>query len=109
MILLSISNQCHIIIKSSQDREATMPDNSFGEISLPLHCRVSASGDRKKVALTFQCPDRTPVTVVLPIAGAAGLQRKLAQALYILTAKPPVADVPVADGPAAEPVLAAAE
>ena len=40
--------------------------------------------------------DRAPLTVILPLAGAPDLQRNLAQALYILTAKPPAAqDAPV--------------
>lgn len=81
-----------------------MSDNSFGEIIQPIHCRASASSDKTKLALTFQSQDRTPLTVVLPLAGAAGLQRSLAQAIYILTAKPPAADAPVM-----QPVAAAAE
>ena len=81
-----------------------MSDNSFGEIIQPIHCRTSASGDKTRLALTFQSQDRTPLTVVLPLAGAAGLQRSLAQAIYILTAKPPAADAP-----ATQPVAAAAE
>jgi hypothetical protein len=39
---------------------------------------------------------------MLPVAGAAGLQRNLTQALYILTAKPPAA----AEVAAQEPVAA---
>jgi hypothetical protein len=68
-----------------------MADNSFGEVILPIHCRASASADKTKLALTFECPDRTPITVMLPVAGAVVLQRNLTQALYILTAKPPTA------------------
>jgi hypothetical protein len=80
-----------------------MSDNSFGEIIQPFHCRASGSADKTTVALTFQCKDRTPVTVVIPLAGAVGLQRNLAQALYILTAKPPAAaEVPVQQAVAAE-------
>ena len=80
-----------------------MSDNSFGEIIQPIHCRASASGDKSKVALTFQCKDRTPVTIILPIAGAAGLQRNLPQTLYILTAKPPA---PATEAPAPDVVAA---
>jgi hypothetical protein len=76
-----------------------MADNSFGEVILPIHCRASATADKTRLALTFQCPDRIPITLMLPLAGALGLQRNLAQALYILTAKPPAA----AQAPAAEP------
>jgi hypothetical protein len=36
------------------------------------------------------------------VAGAAILQRNLAQALYILTAKPPAEDAPVQEPVAAE-------
>jgi len=81
-----------------------MADNNFGEVIQPTHCSVSGSADKKRLALTFQCQDRTPLTLLLPLDGAIGLQRKLAQALYILTAKPPAADAP-----AQEPVAVAAE
>jgi hypothetical protein len=77
--------------KFSPDPEAIMSDNSFGEVIQPIHCRASASADKTKLALTFQCPDRTPITLMLPLAGALDLQRNLTQALYILTAKPPAA------------------
>jgi hypothetical protein len=79
-----------------------MSDNSFGEVIQPFHCRASAAGDKTKLALTFQCHGRPPLTVVLPVAGAAILQRNLAQALYILTAKPPAEDAPVQQPVAAE-------
>jgi hypothetical protein len=83
-----------------------MSDNNFGEVIQPTHCSVSASADKTRLALTFQCQDRTPLTLLLPLDGAIGLQRKLAQALYILTAKQPAA---AADAPAQEPAAAAAE
>jgi hypothetical protein len=87
----------------AQDQETIMADNSFGEIIQPIHCRASASGDKTKFALTFTCQDRAPITVVLPVAGAAGLQRNLAQALYVLTGKPPsAAEVAVLEPVAAE-------
>jgi hypothetical protein len=79
-----------------------MSDNSFGEIIQPSHCRASASGDKTRIALTFQRKDRSPFTIMLPLVGAAGLQRSLAQALYVLTAKPPAA----AEAPAQETVAA---
>ena len=79
-----------------------MPDSNFGEVIQPFHCRASAAGDKTKLALTFQCHGRPPLTVILPVAGAAILQRNLAQALYILTAKPPAEDAPVQQPVAAE-------
>jgi hypothetical protein len=81
-----------------------MSDNSFGEIIQPVHCRASASSDKTKVALTFQCQDRAPITVMLPVAGAAVLQRNLAQAVFILRAKPPAAapEAPVQESMSAE-------
>jgi hypothetical protein len=79
--------------------EAIMSDSSFGEFIHPLHCRVSGSKDKKQIALTFQSQERTPFTIVLPLTGAVGLQRNLAQSLYIITAKP----VPVEDKATAEP------
>jgi hypothetical protein len=66
-----------------------MSDVNFGEMLRPLHCRVSVSEDKAQLALTFECKDRPPVSIVLPMAGAVGLQRKLAQSLYILGVRPP--------------------
>jgi hypothetical protein len=81
-----------------------MSDNSFGEIIQPVHCRASASADKTKVALTFQCQERAPITVILPLRGAAILQRNLAQAIFILAARPPAAapEAPAPDSVAAE-------
>jgi len=79
-----------------------MSDNSFGEIIQPNHCRASASVDKTRIALTFQCKDRTPITLMLPLVGAVDLQRGLAQALYMMVAKPPAA----AETPAQEQVAA---
>jgi hypothetical protein len=62
-----------------------MADYDPGEILHPRHCRVSASPDRSQLALTFDTQDRKPITVVLPMAGALGLQRNLAQTIYLLT------------------------
>jgi hypothetical protein len=62
-----------------------MADYDPGEILHPRHCRVSASPDRSQIALTFDTQDHKPITVVLPMAGALGLQRNLAQTIYILT------------------------
>jgi hypothetical protein len=95
-------------------QEMLMSDKSFGEVIQPLHCRASASADKTRVALTFQCPDRIPITIMLPMAGAVGLQRNLTQALYILTAKPPApaegtapAEEPASEHAAAEEPAAA--
>ncbi len=79
-----------------------MSDKSLGEIIEPFHCLASGSADKTKVALTFQCHNRPAVTIVLPVAGAVSLQRNLAQALYILLAKPPAADEPAQAPVAAE-------
>jgi hypothetical protein len=79
-----------------------MSDNGFGEVIQPTHCRASGSRDKTKVALTFQCPDRGPITVVVPVVGAVGLQRNLTQALYLLTAKPPVTPRATAEAPVPE-------
>jgi hypothetical protein len=79
-----------------------MSDNSFGEIIQPNHCRASASLDKTRIALTFECKDRTPITLMLPLPGAVDLQRGLAQALFIMTAKPQAA----AEIPAQEQVAA---
>jgi hypothetical protein len=66
-----------------------MSANSFGEIIQPIQCHVSTAADKTKLAMTFQSQDRTPFTVMLPVADAAGFQRNLAQTIYILMAKPP--------------------
>ena len=58
--------------------------NDPGEFLYPRHCRVGVSPDKSQIAITFSSEDRTPLTVVLPILGAAGFQRNLAQCLYIL-------------------------
>jgi hypothetical protein len=65
-----------------------MSDASLGEIIRPLHYRLSVSADRKEIAVTFQGQDAAPVTFALPLLGAAGLQRKLAQSLYLLGVRP---------------------
>ncbi len=65
-----------------------MSDNNLGEIIRPRHCRVSVSADKKELAFTFGSEDRTPITMVLPILGAAGLQHQLAQCLYLLGVRP---------------------
>ena len=67
-----------------------MPLNGFGEAVQPRYCRVSVSQDKTKLALTFRSEERAPVTIVLPIEGAAGLQRQLAQGLFLLGKHPVV-------------------
>ena len=76
-----------------------MSDNNIGELVRPRHCRVSVSTDKTELAFTFQSEERTPITIVLPLIGAAGLQRKLAQSLYLLGVRP----VASQDQPASEP------
>jgi len=85
-----------------------MSDTNMGETILPLHCRVSGSSDKTKIALTFQSQDREPLTFILPLANAVALQRHLAQAVFIMTAKPPADAVQPAAEPAAEPMPATA-
>ena len=80
-----------------------MSDNNLGEIIRPRHCRVGVSADKKELAFTFGSEDRTPITMVLPILGAAGLQHQLAQCLYLLGVRP----VPKEDKPAVEAAPAA--
>lgn len=62
--------------------------NDPGDVLHPRFCRVSASPDKTKLAFTFSCEGRMPVTIVLPFEGAIGLQRQLAQSLYLLGARP---------------------
>jgi hypothetical protein len=81
-----------------------MSDINFGEVIRPRHCRVSVSADKKELAFTFGSEDRTPITMVLPILGAAGLQRQLAQCLFLLGVRPASARA----RPAAEPTDEAA-
>jgi hypothetical protein len=64
-----------------------MTERKQAQIVHPTHCKASGSPDRTKLALTFLSQDHEPITLVLPVAGAVGLQRKLAQSLYLLTAK----------------------
>ena len=65
-----------------------MSETAMGEIHHPQHCRVSASPDRKQLALTFQVPGREPVTIVLPLLGAASMQHRMAQTLHMLGVRP---------------------
>ncbi len=61
-----------------------MADPQMGEILYPQSCRIGASADGKQVALTFQVADREPLTVVLPLLGAAGLLQRTGQVLHRL-------------------------
>ena len=81
-----------------------MPDNDLGELLRPLHCRVSVSEDKAQLALTFENKERPPVTIILPMVGAVGLQRKLAQSLYVLGVRPVKNQAPPEAKPA-PPVL----
>ena len=78
-----------------------MSDNNLGEIIRPGHCRVSVSADKTELAFTFGSKERAPITMILPILGAAGLQRQLAQCLFILG----VRQVTTQDKPDAEPAV----
>ena len=84
------------------NQESTaMSDNNLGEIIRPDHCRVSVSADKTELAFTFGSRERAPITMVLPISGAAGLQRQLAQCLYILGVRQMAAQNKSAAEPAA--------
>jgi hypothetical protein len=61
-----------------------MPDSTLGDLLHPRHCRASVSQDRSQLALTFSFENRSPLTIVLPVLGAARLQRNIAQCLYLL-------------------------
>ena len=63
-------------------------DAKPGTVLYPTHCRVGVAQDRSSLAFTFTAEQREPVTIVLPLAGAVGLQRKLAQSLYLLGVRP---------------------
>lgn len=65
-----------------------MPDPQLGELLFPRHCRVGVSPDKKQLAFTYTSETHTPVTIVLPIEGAAGLQRQLGQCLFLLGVRP---------------------
>ena len=76
-----------------------MPDPQLGELLFPRHCRVGVSPDKKQLAFTYTAETHTPVTIVLPIEGAVGLQRQLAQCLFLLGVRP----VPPQARPPTEP------
>ena len=86
------------VITAKLVQEITMANNNLGEVIRPDHCRVSVSADKRELAFTFGSRERTPITMVLPILGAAGLQRQLAQCLYLLG----VRQVTTQDKPVAE-------
>lgn len=77
-----------------------MPDD-VGETIHPRDYRVSVSQDKAELALVFHSQGRTPLTVILAMPGAAGLQRKLARCLYMLGIRTATAK----DGHAADPAL----
>ena len=67
---------------------AKTPDPKLGEILYPRNCRVGVSPDKSQLAFTFTSPTHSPVTLVLPLAGAVGLQQKLARSLILLGVRP---------------------
>ena len=79
-------------------QKVPMTDKNLGKVIRPDHCRVSVSADITELAFTFGSREQAPITMVLPIFGAAGLQRQLAQCLYILG----VTRMAVQNKPAAE-------
>jgi hypothetical protein len=58
------------------------------------------SPDKKQLAFTYTSETHTPVTIVLPIEGAVGMQRQLAQCLFLLGVRP----LPPQPRPPTEPV-----
>jgi hypothetical protein len=74
-----------------------MATQDLGELFYPQYCRVSMSKDRAQLAFTFQGKDRSPLSIILPMAGAAGLERQLAQCLFLVNSKPPEAAEAVAE------------
>jgi hypothetical protein len=81
-----------------------MSNQISGEFLYPRHCRVGVSPDKSQLAFTFSSDDRAPLTVVLPLLGAAGFQRNLAQCLYLLGVRPVVTkDAPAATEPQPAP------
>jgi len=77
-----------------------MTNTNLGEVVHPRHCRVSVSADKTQLAFTFQSETRTPLTIVLPLIGAAGLQRQLAQCLFLLGVRPKAKEVDAGTKPA---------
>src|SRR5215468_5058513 len=68
--------------------DAKTPDPKLGEIRYPRNCRVGVSPDKSQLAFTFTSPTHSPVTLVLPLAGAVGLQQTLARSLIMLGVQP---------------------
>ena len=64
--------------------ETNMAQANLGSITHPTHCEVSGSSDCKQIALTFRGDGFAPVSIVLPVLGAAELQQKLFRSLLLL-------------------------
>lgn len=82
-----------------------MSDAQMGNVLHPRHCRVSVSRDKSQLAFTFASNDVPPVSVVMSIKDAVGLQRRLAQTLFLLGVRPAAAE----KSTKAQPDAAAAE
>ena len=76
-----------------------MAESKRETILMPHHFRISASADRRLMALTFRGNDEKVNTVVLPTAGAAALHLKLEKCLQLLR----VQAMPNAEAAAAAP------
>ena len=83
----------------SDTKPDAKPDAKPEIVLYPTHCRVAVAQDKSSLAFTFTAEQREPVTIVLPLAGAVGLQRKLAQSLYLLGVRP----LPAKSAAAAQP------
>jgi hypothetical protein len=64
--------------------EVSMLNDGLGELLHPRFCRVSVSSDKTQIVLTFQSPERTPLTIALPLIGAAELLHKVGASLHVL-------------------------
>ena len=75
-------------MSDSRIAETRIAGTRAGTVIHPTHCRFSGAADRSALALTFRGDEGPAHTVVLPIAGAAGLHRQLAQCLHLLGVRP---------------------
>jgi hypothetical protein len=77
-----------VIWPGNDGPEETVSEQKLGEVLYPRNCRVGVSQDKSQLAFTFTSPTHSPITLVLPLAGAVGLQQKLARSLIMLGVQP---------------------
>jgi hypothetical protein len=97
-----------VIWPGNDSPEETVADQKLGEILYPRNCRVGVSPDKSQLAFTFTSPTHSPITLVLPLAGAVGLQQKLARSLIMLGVQPLPSRRQAAAAQAKSPKVAAA-